>query len=138
MFESVKTIINPEYEGFVKGIIAKHEDEIMFLLDDLDKHLGQGNTANVRFLESNEKSCLKIYKHPDEIESSIFYLPPWREQEFLMKLKDLGVAVRVPKVYAAFEDVDSGSGHHRFLMMETLPAVSVDDTDFGIFLHQHG
>jgi serine/threonine protein kinase len=129
MFEFVKIIINPEHEEYVKEILEKHEDEIRSLLEDLTKNLGEGNTADVRFLRSNEKICLKIYKQPDQIKEGIFYLKPEKEEEFLEGLKDLGAKVRIPKVYASFEitnDADS-QNNHQFLMMEALPAVSVDD-----------
>jgi len=129
MFEPINIIINPEHEDLVKEILEKHEEEISSLIEDLTKNLGQGNTADVRFLGSNNKVCLKIYKHPDQIGDSIFYLSPEKERDFLEKMSGLGTKVRVPKVYASFEvsNKNPNENNHQFLMMETLPAVSVDD-----------
>jgi len=124
MFELEKININPEYEQLVKELLEEHEEEIKTLLDDASKRLGEGRTANVCFLGSNERICIKIFKKPDQISGTDFYLPPNQEKDFLERMDGLPTKVRVPRVYASFKDEEN---RHDFLMMETLPAVSVDD-----------
>jgi serine/threonine protein kinase len=67
---------------------------------------------------------MKVYKKPEDIIGADFYLTPSKEKVFLEKLKNLGAKVRVPKVYVSYENGDAG---YDFLMMESLPAVSIDD-----------
>lgn len=127
MYTSEIINVNPKYEDFVREILIKHEQEIITLVEDLTKSLGEGNTANVRFLGSCKEVCLKIFKMTDEIGDTIFYLSPEKEKEFLQDLSDLDAKVRVPDVYASFQATDDDGTTHQFLMMENLPAVSIDD-----------
>ncbi len=69
--------------------------------------------------------CIKIFKKPEQISGVGFYLAPAKEEKFLADLKRLPTKARVPVVYSAFEDDDKNG--HDFLMMEALPAVSIDD-----------
>lgn len=124
MIESEKLIINPEYESLVREFLQNQKDAIEALLSDESKRLGEGRTADVRFIGSNNKVCVKIFKKPEDISGVDFYLPPSKERDFMEKLKDIGTNVRIPRIYACYENGDAGFD---FLMMETLPAVSVDD-----------
>lgn len=119
-----KLQISPEYKSTAERILAEQEAEIKLLLADASKHLGEGRTAVVCFLNSNSEVCLKVYKKPEDITEADFYLPPTKEQEFLNSLQNLASKARVPKVYACLEAGGTGSS---FLMMEALSAVSVDD-----------
>jgi serine/threonine protein kinase len=128
MLEFSNIRINLEHEDYVKEMLEKRQEEIGELIEDLSKSLGEGNTANIRFLEANERLCLKIYKRPEQVPAGIFYLSPESEERFLENLEHINTKVRVPKVYASFETADgSTDGKHQFLIMEALSAVSVDD-----------
>lgn len=125
MFEIEKMDIDPENEAEAKEIINNHKAEIEVLLADADKILGEGRTADVRTLASNDKVCIKIYKKPEDIIGADFYLPPSREMYFLSRMKKVKTQnVRVPKVYGCYEN---GSNGPSFIMMEKLNAVSIDD-----------
>lgn len=126
MFKLEKVIINPDYSDNIKAIFTEHETEITESLEDLTKSLGQGNTADVRFLELDNLVCLKIYKKSEQVPDGIYYVSPEKEREFLENLQNLDTKVRVPKIYASFE-IDQMGELHRFIMMEALNAVSVDD-----------
>lgn len=120
-----KMVTNPEYDEYIKEVIAGHEEEIESLLADTTTRLGEGRTAYVSFLNFKAKICIKIYKRPEQIIAADFYLPPAKEESFLEDLRGLDAKVRVPTVYSSFKDNDRNG--HDFLMMEALPAVSVDD-----------
>lgn len=108
----------------IKKTIQENWSEIETLLADKSNLLGQGRTAEVCSCGPNKELCVKIYKKAEQIIGVDFYLSPDKEASFMDDLRKLGTKVRVPEVIATF---DGGSDGDSFLVMETLPAVSVDD-----------
>ena len=94
MYEVGKLQINEEYRAIAEKILADQEMEIEALLADSSKRLGEGRTAKICFLHSNDKVCIKIYKKPEQITEVDFYLPPSQEQAFLNELQNLGIKVK--------------------------------------------
>lgn len=125
MFKFERIIINPEYQDSTREILEKQRAKIEALLNDSTKRLGEGRTAEVYFVGSNNEICLKIYKKSVRIPQDIYYVSPTKELEFLEAVDNLGTRARAPKAYACYEDKEDDG--YNFLMMETLSAVSLDD-----------
>lgn len=123
MFESGELKINEAVADKVRELLQKNEEAIKSLLENADKYLGEGRTAKVCFCGDNNEVCVKIYKRPEEIIGVDIYLPPGEELEMMERLQKLSMEARIPLPLASFKS----EADHDFIIMETLPAVSVDD-----------
>ena len=121
-----------EKEKNVKEFYERNSKLIEKLLSDYDKHLGEGMTANVCYLESNEELCFKILKNEKDIP---YHVSLDQEMEFLRELQDINnddedtaSAVTVPRPYLAadYSDKENPDGF-RFMLMKNLDALSVKD-----------
>ncbi len=111
-----------ENDSQIKDVLEQNTEIIKSLLERKETKLGEGNTANVHYLGSNRKICLKVYKNPQEIPTSIFYNDLKKEMDFLVKLQDINDPIRVPKPYSTLEYKGT-----KCLVMEALDAYSLRD-----------
>ncbi len=107
---------DPRVREYVERNIAIIES----LLENIDTKLGEGNTADVHFLDSNKELCLKVLKNPEEI--GVFYNRLEKEMGFLAELQNIDEYIKIPKPYLT-ADYDG----IKCLLMETLNAHSVRD-----------
>lgn len=126
MFKLEAITENPEVDLEIRESIKRQYKTAEALLNDITKRLGEGMTAEVCFLASNDKLCLKIFKKRDEIREDISFVSPAEELFFLEKLRFISFGdVKVPRGYCAFEDIEEDG--MKFLLMERLDAISVED-----------
>lgn len=116
----------------VKRVVENMSYYIAELIKNFDSKLGDGQTAEVHSLESNENLCCKIINIAEGTDEVPFNSPA-QEMHFLSTLSDLTVA-RVPKPHCAvscdsqeIRDVLDFKYGMKLLFMEKLNAVSVRD-----------
>ncbi len=125
MFKNEK--ITPDFEKNekIKIFYERNKKVIEKLLEEEKNKLGEGMTAEVHFLDSNEEVCLKILKSADDLP---FYIPLEKEMGFMSELQDLDEEVRVPKPYLTADySGNEDDTAIKFLLMERLNAVSIKD-----------
>lgn len=130
MFKLESITENQNIEEGVRDMIKRQYKTAEDLLNDITKRLGQGMTAEVCFLASNDKLCLKVYKKKIEEVEGLFFLPPEDELYMQNKVSFIKGGARSPKAYCAFEDNETEDGL-KYLLMERLNAVSIEDVACG-------
>ncbi|MFA5934763.1 MAG: AarF/UbiB family protein [Candidatus Paceibacterota bacterium] len=130
MFNLESITENPSVDEKIREIVKRQYKTAEALLNDITKRLGEGMTAEVCFLASNDKLCLKIYKREVEMVEGIYFLSPADELFIQNKVRSINCGVRVPKVYCAFKDNETEDGL-QYILMERLNAVSIDDVFTG-------
>jgi serine/threonine protein kinase len=128
MFKLESITENKNVDEDIRDIVKRQYKTAEDLLNDITKRLGQGMTAEVCFLASNEKLCLKIYKNKTEEIKGIFFLSPEDEMYIQDRVSLIRGDARSPKVYCSFEDREGGL---KYLLMERLDAVSIEDVFVG-------
>jgi len=125
MFKNEITTPDFEKDEIIKRFYERNKRIIEKLLEEIKNKIGEGMTAEVYFLDSNEKICLKILKPTKDVP---YHVPLEREMNFLSDLQGIDKEVRVPRPYltADYSENESEEGL-RFLIMERLDAVSVRD-----------
>jgi len=117
-----------EKDPEIKEYVEKNSAIIENHLEDFNKHLGEGATAKVCFLESNNKLCLKILKHPRDSASAPYHISLDSEMDFLRELQDIDDFVSVPRPYIAADySTNEDLEGFRFMMMQRLKASSIRD-----------
>ena len=130
MFKLESITENPGVDERIRDIVKRQYKTAEDLLNDINKKLGQGMTAEVCFLASNDRLCLKIYKTKVEEVEGLFFLSPEDELYMQNRASFIKGDARSPKVYCAFEDNEEKGGL-KYLLMERLNAVSVEDVACG-------
>lgn len=128
MFKLESITENQSVEENIRDMVRRQYKTAEDLLNDITKRLGQGMTAEVCFLASNDKLCLKIYKNKVEEVEGLFFLSPEDELYMQNKASFIEGEARSPKVYCSLEDQEGGL---KYLLMERLNAVSIEDVACG-------
>jgi serine/threonine protein kinase len=127
MSEIKHEITTPDFERNerIKTFYERNKKIIEKLLEEIKNKLGEGATAEVYFLDSNEEICLKILKPAKELP---YHVPLEQEMNFLSQLQNIDEEVRVPKPYLTADYSENGDENAiRFLLMEKLNALSIRD-----------
>jgi serine/threonine protein kinase len=125
MFNHETLTVDFEKNERVKNFYERNKKIIEKLLEEVKNKLGEGMTAEVYFLDSNEEICLKILKTMEDIP---YHIPLEKEMGFMSDLQGVDEKVRVPKPYLTADYSKMGDKEGmRFLMMERLNAVSIKD-----------
>jgi serine/threonine protein kinase len=117
-----------ESDEKIKNFYEKNRKVIEKLLEEVKNKIGEGSTAYVFFLDSNEEICLKILKQEKDITAD-FHNSVEREVDIMNILNNLDDDVRIPRPYITaeyFKDEDDKDGI-KFIIMERIQGNSIRD-----------
>jgi len=128
MFKNEKPTKYFEKNEIIKNFYEKNKKVIEKLLEEIKNKIGEGSTAFVYFLDSNEEICLKILKQKKDITAD-FNNDVQREVEIMNILDNLDDSVRAPKPYITaeyYKDEEDEEGI-KFILMERIHGYSIRD-----------
>ncbi|MFA5651983.1 MAG: lipopolysaccharide kinase InaA family protein [Candidatus Paceibacterota bacterium] len=117
----------------IKSFYENNKEIIEKLLEETKNKIGEGSTAIVYFLGSNEEICLKILKQEKDITAD-FHNYVEREVDIMNDLDNLDDSVRTPKPYisAEYYKNEEDKDGTKFILMERIDGYSIRDILEGI------